>query len=272
VPASPQVNRYALTAFEPAWPAIFPAVTIGPGAPRVAPQAGGWRVHSAPRFLSMRGCLRRSREGYQPGRLPFRRGAPSARELRSCPSADTRSIPPDSFAALPLPPLQDERAKETSGSPSTACGRFAASVAAIAKPTRSLEKSSAASNSPGPSNPIDATWYTACDIDSIPRAGAPLEFALPEGTGDRIVRLLLWLRIDEHGEVVEVSAGEPGIPAGWVDAARASLAAIRFTPARKDERAVRAACCSASASLRRRPGTRDWGADGHRSCPSRVLY
>jgi len=53
------------------------------------------------------------------------------------------------------------------------------------------------------------------------------------------VRLTLWLRIDEQGEVVEVSAGEPGIPAGWVDAARASLAAIRFAPARKDERAVR---------------------------------
>jgi hypothetical protein len=51
--------------------------------------------------------------------------------------------------------------------------------------------------------------------------------------------MLLWLRIDEHGQVAEVSAGEPGIPAPWVDAARASLAAVRFTPARKDERAVR---------------------------------
>ena len=38
---------------------------------------------------------------------------------------------------------------------------------------------------------------------------------------------------------VEVSAGEPGIPAGWLDAARASLGAMRFAPARKDERAVR---------------------------------
>ena len=36
-----------------------------------------------------------------------------------------------------------------------------------------------------------------------------------------------------------MSAGEPGVPAAWVDAARASLAAVRFTPARKDERAVR---------------------------------
>ena len=51
--------------------------------------------------------------------------------------------------------------------------------------------------------------------------------------------MLLWLRIDEHGQVVDVSAGEPGVPGGWVEAARASLAAVPFTPARKDERAVK---------------------------------
>ncbi len=87
--------------------------------------------------------------------------------------------------------------------------------------------------------PVDANWYTAQDIDVYPRATTPLRFASPQGTGDAVVRMLLWLRIDEHGQVAEVSAGEPGIPAAWVDAARASLTAVRFTPARKDERAVR---------------------------------
>src|SRR6186997_1995648 len=39
------------------------------------------------------------------------------------PSADTRGIPPDSFAALPLPPLQDERATETvRGAPARPAG------------------------------------------------------------------------------------------------------------------------------------------------------
>src|SRR5262249_11278017 len=92
---------------------------------------------------------------------------------------------------------------------------------------------------PGVPSAVDTTWYAAQDIDSYPRAVAPLRIARPAGTSETVTRLRLWLRIDERGEVVEVSAGEPGIPAAWVSAARASLAGIRFEPARKDERAVR---------------------------------
>lgn len=106
------------------------------------------------------------------------------------------------------------------------------------KSTRSLERRPTSHSSQFPT-PVDANWYTVQDIDVYPRATTPLGFASPQGTGDAVVRMLLWLRIDEHGQVAEVSAGEPGIPAAWVDAARASLTAVRFTPARKDERAVR---------------------------------
>ena len=104
--------------------------------------------------------------------------------------------------------------------------------------TRSIERRSS-SQSSKLTTPVDATWYTVQDIDVYPRATTPLGFAPPQGTGGAMVRILLWLRIDEHGEVVEVSAGEPGLQAAWLDAARANLASIRFTPARKDERAVR---------------------------------
>ena len=89
--------------------------------------------------------------------------------------------------------------------------------------------------------PIDITWYGAHELDAYPRALSPLRFDIPgaAGLGNPAVRLLLWLRIDEHGRVVDVRAGEPGVPGEWVEAARARLAAIRFTPARKDERAVK---------------------------------
>ena len=86
--------------------------------------------------------------------------------------------------------------------------------------------------------PFDTTWYAAHDLDTYPRALAPirLEPVRVEGQG---ARLLLWLRIDEFGQVVEVKAGESGAPDHLIEAARASLAAVRFTPARKDERAVK---------------------------------
>jgi len=87
----------------------------------------------------------------------------------------------------------------------------------------------------------DSTWYTALDLDTYPRASTPIRIgpAVPVATGDTLVPRLLWLRIDELGAVVEVSAGEPGIPARWMELARAGIAGIRFTPARKDDRAVK---------------------------------
>ena len=88
---------------------------------------------------------------------------------------------------------------------------------------------------------MDLTWYDAHELDAYPRALTPLRFDHPAvpGLGNPGTRLLLWLRIDEHGQVAEVKAGEPGVPGELMEAARASLAATRFTPARKDERAVK---------------------------------
>lgn len=87
----------------------------------------------------------------------------------------------------------------------------------------------------------DSTWYTALELDSYPRASTQLRIgsAAPAANGDTLVRRLLWLRIDEQGAVVEVSAGEPGIPARWMELARAGIASVRFTPGRKDDRAVK---------------------------------
>jgi hypothetical protein len=89
--------------------------------------------------------------------------------------------------------------------------------------------------------PVDMNWYGAHELDSYPRALAPLRFDHPPGAGleNTGARLLVWLRIDEHGQVVEVAAGEAGVPERLVEATRASVAAVKFVPALKDERAVK---------------------------------
>ena len=100
------------------------------------------------------------------------------------------------------------------------------------KPGRSEERSTAAL--PQASDP---TWYGAHELDTYPRALAPLQF--DAGSSRAGSRLLLWLRIDEMGRIIDVTAGEGGVPAELLEAARASLAAVTFAPARKDERAVK---------------------------------
>jgi hypothetical protein len=111
-----------------------------------------------------------------------------------------------------------------------------ASLAPAPEPTPSRERDPGALP-----QPVDSTWYAAHELDSYPRALAPIKLAYSGlgGSDNAGARLLLWLRIDEHGQVVEVSAGDAAIPGHWVEAARASLTTVRFTPARKDERAVK---------------------------------
>jgi hypothetical protein len=180
-----------------------------------------------------------------PGAAPARPPALQAWSIISAriavtPSKDPEGAGRDSLAGSRTLPAEDERAADSPAvrpvAPAKAAGPVVAGAASVA---RSAERSSPAPVLTRLPAAVDTTWYTAQDIDTYPRAETPLRFAPPEGNGEAVVRLTLWLRIDEHGEVVEVSAGETGIPAGWVDAARASLAAIRFAPARKDERAVR---------------------------------
>jgi hypothetical protein len=89
--------------------------------------------------------------------------------------------------------------------------------------------------------PVDTNWYGAHELDVFPRALVPLRFNDPAAAElrDPGGRLLLWLRIDEYGQVVEVNAGDAAISRHRVDAARALLANVPFAPARKDERAVK---------------------------------
>src|SRR5262249_39727923 len=89
--------------------------------------------------------------------------------------------------------------------------------------------------------PVDSNWYTAHELDSYPRALGPIRIAYPMALGEARVaaRVLLWLRIDEHGEVFDVRAGEADTPERLIEAARAGIAAVRFAPARKDDRAVK---------------------------------
>jgi hypothetical protein len=85
--------------------------------------------------------------------------------------------------------------------------------------------------------PADPTWYGPQDLDVYPRALTPLRL---DAFGEsRDTRLLLWLRIDERGALMEVTAAEPDLPPDLVQAVRQRLAGARFAPARKDERAVK---------------------------------
>ena len=88
---------------------------------------------------------------------------------------------------------------------------------------------------------VDTNWYAAHELDAFPRALAPLRLDDRAAAEFREAggRLLLWLRIDEYGQVVEVNAGEDAVSRRWVEAARATLAKVRFEPARKDERTVK---------------------------------
>src|SRR5262249_55489801 len=75
--------------------------------------------------------------------------------------------------------------------------------------------------------PVDSNWYTAHELDSYPRALGPIRIAYPMALGEARVaaRVLLWLRIDEHGEVFDVRAGEADTPERLIEAARAGIAA-----------------------------------------------
>ena len=160
--------------------------------------------------------------------------------LAVTPPEDTESLAREPLAVPRLLPMQDESRAGPVPEVGTPPARTTASATAgVSGRARKQEKSGPTPASPKLPAAVDTTWYAAHDIDVYPRPGVPLRLAPPEGAGERDVRLALWLRIDEQGEVVEVTAAEPGTPAAWVDAARASLVAIRFAPARRDERAVR---------------------------------
>jgi hypothetical protein len=147
--------------------------------------------------------------------------------------------------AEPLTLPRDEGTKPFSGqtvrpaasaSPSTAARSRPVPAQAL-RPPRHTEAATA-ERRPGVA---DATWYTVQDIDVYPRVAAPpvLPALGVPAAAEGAAQVLLWLGIDEHGAVVEVRAGEPGMPDAWLEAARARLSAMRFLPARKGERPVK---------------------------------
>ncbi|MCW5605242.1 MAG: TonB family protein [Burkholderiales bacterium] len=87
----------------------------------------------------------------------------------------------------------------------------------------------------------DPTYYPASELDRYPALLQPLALDYPEraaaaGASGKVVVMLL---IDETGMVNEVSVVESD-PLGYFEAAvRAALAGARFSPARRNDRAVR---------------------------------
>ena len=82
----------------------------------------------------------------------------------------------------------------------------------------------------------DSTYYSARDLDTYPRPVVPLRLDFLEGAG---ARLVLQLLIDEHGAVREVIVVDAALRSELEERVRSALAATRFTPAMKDERAVK---------------------------------
>ena len=92
-----------------------------------------------------------------------------------------------------------------------------------------------------PPAPVDPVYYSARELDVYPAPLAPLQFEYPAHLagarigGDVLARLM----VDEAGTVdqVAVIAAEP--PGYFEEHARAKLASARFTPGRREGRAVK---------------------------------
>lgn len=94
---------------------------------------------------------------------------------------------------------------------------------------------------PREKSPVDATYYPAQELDVYPMPLARLGFEHPEGAARDHVsgKALLMLLIDEAGNVDEVSV-VTAEPSGYFeDAARQAFKSVRFSPARKEGRAVK---------------------------------
>ena len=87
----------------------------------------------------------------------------------------------------------------------------------------------------------DPTYYAARDLDVYPRPLAPLGFDFPDraGRAHAGTQVLLQLAIDEHGTVREVTVIEAAPPGEVAEMARSVVAAARFLPAMRAERAVK---------------------------------
>jgi TonB family protein len=105
----------------------------------------------------------------------------------------------------------------------------------------SRPKSSATSRSTATSPAADPVYYPARQLDVYPALLHPVRPDYPEQSSQSKAsgKVRMTLLIDETGHVTEVSAVEAE-PAGYFeDAVRRAFASARFSPARKDGRAVK---------------------------------
>jgi protein TonB len=88
---------------------------------------------------------------------------------------------------------------------------------------------------------VDPVYYSARELDDYPAPAHPLRFGYPAHMTNAGVagKVVLDVKLDETGVVdqVAVVAAEP--PGHFEEHARATLASARFTPGRRDGRAVR---------------------------------
>lgn len=89
---------------------------------------------------------------------------------------------------------------------------------------------------------VDTHWYTARELDVQPRARQPFAPSYPEAAHQegREGTVKLLLRIDETGEVQEVSVAEGDPDPAFDAAALEAFRQARFLPAKKNQRPVRA--------------------------------
>jgi len=88
---------------------------------------------------------------------------------------------------------------------------------------------------------VDPVYYPARQLDVYPALIQPASLALPGLAADAGIggRVLLTLLIDESGSVREFSIIDAGPARVREETLRAAFAEARFSPARKDGRAVK---------------------------------
>lgn len=136
---------------------------------------------------------------------------------------------------LPAPAPVEQPAQDEQPAPNQAS--TAAHSAAVAR------KPQASEPSPAIDIPVirDPTYYAARFLDVYPKPLGPIELRYPEQAAftDLSGSVTLLLLIDDDGTLNEVSVVEAKPAAIFDEAALAAFRGMRFSPARKDGRAVR---------------------------------
>ncbi|MEW5967848.1 MAG: energy transducer TonB [Pseudomonadota bacterium] len=149
------------------------------------------------------------------------------------------TVPPDSEAATPEPdplvaddaadavPVETARAKPAPAEP---------------VPPAAVPAPPVAPAGPAIAIPVDLTFYTARQLDVQPRALGSIEPDYPPDADreQRSGKVRLQLKLEADGRVSDVEVVQADPPGVFDDSAVRAFRDARFSPARKDGRAVRA--------------------------------